>query len=146
MASKCSECRFARSATMPRCGNSGSWRSGRFSQAAYICQHPGCGQMRSTIFYGATAPRDCPKRSSARSRNIALGVYVFSPWGIQDTEDFCAKNQNFIDYCKATFPQGTFSTYVDGEPVFLIGDMEFSRTSYLAMQRVSSTSQAQSNK
>lgn len=131
MANKCSECRFARSAAIPRCGNSGSWRSGRFSQAAHICQHPGCGSMLSTIFYGVTAPRDCPKRSVARSLNTALGEYKFSPWGIRKTEDFCAKNQDFIDYCKATFTRGTFTTYVDGEPVFLIGDIEISKTDYL---------------
>lgn len=124
MAKKCSECRFAKRANMPRFGNSGSWRSGRFQQLAHICQHPGCGNMLSVIYYGATAPRDCPMQKPSAASNTLQGEYKFSPWRILDAAAFCSQNEAFVSYCKQAFSHGTFSTYADGEPVFLTGDME----------------------
>lgn len=96
----------------------------RFQQLAHICQHPGCGNMLSVIYYGATAPRDCPMRKPSAALNTLQGEYKFSPWRILDAAAFCSQNEAFVSYCKQAFSHGTFSTYADGEPVFLTGDME----------------------
>lgn len=88
--------------------------------------------MLSTIFYGATAPRDCPRRKPGATMHTEQGHYKFSPWGILDTATFCSHNKDFVEYCKKTFPRGTFTTYEDGEPVFLIDGMEFSKSDYSA--------------
>lgn len=135
MAIKCSECGFSKAMNMPRSGTAGSWRSGRFGQQAYSCKHPDCGNMKLTLFYGATAPRDCPRRKTSKRTVVEHGTYKFSPWGIFDTAAFCSLNKDFVEYCKKTFPRGTFTTYENGEPVFLIDGMEFSKSDYSAMLR-----------
>lgn len=135
MVIRCSECGFSKAMNMPRSGTAGSWRSGRFGQQAYSCRHPDCGNMKLTLFYGATAPRDCPRRKNSKRTVVEHGQYKFSPWGIFDTAAFCSHNKDFVEYCKKTFPRGTFTTYEDGEPVFLIDGMEFSKSDYSAMLR-----------
>ena len=59
---KCSECEYGRKATMPRHGNGNSAYLGSFSQDAYLCKHPYPNLGQPIIFYGATAPRYCPRR------------------------------------------------------------------------------------
>lgn len=59
---KCSECEYGRKATMPRHGNGNSAYRGSFGQDAYLCEHPYPNLGQPIIFYGATAPRYCPRR------------------------------------------------------------------------------------
>lgn len=45
--------------------------------------------------------------------------YKFSEYGIKDKEVFKRLYSDFIDYCSRYAESGTFSTYTDGEPVFM---------------------------
>lgn len=63
---KCKECEYGETHNVPRSGNGGSWRSGRFSQTAYVCKHKDGENKFPILFYGETAPRKCPLRNGGR--------------------------------------------------------------------------------
>ena len=58
-------------------------------------------------------------------------MFKFSEHGIENKDLFCSIYSGFVDYCKGNFPSGTFSTYCDGEPVFIQCGFEFSYSRYL---------------
>lgn len=63
---RCSGCEHGKSRVFERHGCGNSAYRGTFYQEGYICEYPGRG-FRSGghyIFYGKTAPRDCPLRKN----------------------------------------------------------------------------------
>jgi hypothetical protein len=58
------------------------------------------------------------------------GNYRFSQYGIKNPEIFERIYQGFIEWCKTKASSGTFSTYCDGEPVFMSAGFELSYRDY----------------
>jgi len=57
-------------------------------------------------------------------------MFKYSEHGIKNKEIFKRLYVDFIEYCKSKTNQGTFSTYMDGEPVFFSRGTEFSYRKY----------------
>ena len=56
--------------------------------------------------------------------------YKFSEYGIKDKEVFQRFYSDFIEYCKRYSISGTFSTYTDGEPVFMAAGFEIAYNTF----------------
>lgn len=56
--------------------------------------------------------------------------FTFSPHGVSSIDAYKLINSAFIDFCMNHFNHGTFSSYCDGEPVFLSSGFEFSRRQF----------------
>lgn len=65
---RCTECEYGKSHIFARHGCGNSAYRGTFYQEGYTCEHPNSGfRCGGYIFYGKTAPRDCPlKRKGVR--------------------------------------------------------------------------------
>ncbi|NCB47529.1 hypothetical protein EOM81_11000 [bacterium] len=59
-----------------------------------------------------------------------MSEFTFSPHGMSDIDAYKLINSAFIDFCMNRFKRGTFSSYCDGEPVFLSSGFEFSRSQF----------------
>lgn len=59
-------------------------------------------------------------------------MFGFSEYGIKNKELFCRIYSDFIEWCKSKVITGTFSTYMDGEPVCFSQGIELSYKLYLA--------------
>ena len=59
-------------------------------------------------------------------------MYKFSPHGVKNPELFERLYKGFVDWCKQKASSGTFSTYCDGEPVFMSCGCELSYRDYKA--------------
>ena len=57
-------------------------------------------------------------------------MFKFSEHGIKDQNLFCMMYADFIKWCMEKATQGTFSTYMDGEPVFFSSGAEVSYRQY----------------
>lgn len=57
-------------------------------------------------------------------------MFQFSEYGIKNIEAYKIAYSDFIEWCRARAKQGTFSTYMDGEPVFLTLGTEVSYSHY----------------
>jgi hypothetical protein len=62
-------------------------------------------------------------------------MYKFSKAGVKNPELFERIYQDFVDWCKQQATGGTFSTYCDGEPVFMSCGFELSYRDYLRTQK-----------
>ena len=62
-------------------------------------------------------------------------MYKFSKVGIKNEELFAWIYKDFIDWCKQIATSGTFSTYCDGEPVFMYYGSELSYRDYEAARK-----------
>lgn len=60
-------------------------------------------------------------------------MFKFSENGITNIEAYQLAYSDFIEWCKTKAKQGTFSTYMDGEPVFLSLGAEVSYSQYKKM-------------
>ncbi len=58
-------------------------------------------------------------------------MFKFSKHGIKNKDSFELAYINFIEWCKRILPSGTFSTYVDGEPVCFYQGTELTYRDYL---------------
>lgn len=56
--------------------------------------------------------------------------HKFSEHGIKDKEVFQRIYSDFIDYCSRYATSGTFSTYTDGEPVFMVAGFEIAYSTF----------------
>lgn len=59
-------------------------------------------------------------------------MFEYSEHGIKNKEVFCRIYADFIEWCGSRVKSGTFSTYVDGEPVCFSNGAEISYRLYLA--------------
>ena len=59
-------------------------------------------------------------------------MFKFSEHGIKNKELFCKIYSDFIEWCKSVVFEGTFSTYMDGEPVCFSQGVELTYRDYLA--------------
>ena len=57
-------------------------------------------------------------------------MFEFSEHGIKNPGIYKRLYAEFINYCKTKAKQGTFSTYMEGEPVFFCLGNEFSYSQY----------------
>lgn len=64
-----------------------------------------------------------------------MNEFTFSPHGISSIDAYKLINTAFIDYCMERFKHGTFSSYCDGEPVFLSSGFEFSHRQFERQQQ-----------
>ena len=62
-------------------------------------------------------------------------MFNFSEHGIKDVYIYSKVYKDFIEWCKTKVRTGTFSTYVDGEPVCFSKGIEISYREYLANQK-----------
>jgi hypothetical protein len=62
-------------------------------------------------------------------------MYKFSTAGVKNPELFERLYEGFIRWCKQLAPSGTFSTYCDGEPVFMFSGIELSYRDYVAISK-----------
>lgn len=62
-------------------------------------------------------------------------MFQYSRYGIQDKELFASIYASFINWCKSIVKEGTFSTYMDGEPVCYSNGLELSYSMYLGGQQ-----------
>jgi len=53
-------------------------------------------------------------------------MFEFSKFGVKNEKLFCSIYADFIAWCKSKATSGTFSTYMDGEPVFMCNGIEVS--------------------
>jgi hypothetical protein len=65
-----------------------------------------------------------------KSSRKGVNMFNFSEHGVKNKDIFCRIYSDFVDYCKSNFTAGTFSTYCDGEPVFMQCGFEFSYSAY----------------
>ena len=61
-------------------------------------------------------------------------MFKFSEFGVKNTEIYSNIYSDFIVWCKTKVKGGTFSTYMDGEPVCYSGGIEISYRAFLANQ------------
>ena len=47
-------------------------------------------------------------------------TYKYSPFGIKNPDLFKWVYAEFVEWCKSNYTHGTFSTYMDGEPYFIV--------------------------
>lgn len=59
-------------------------------------------------------------------------MFRFSEHGVKNQEAYSIAYADFIEWCKTKVESGTFSTYVDGEPVCYCAGLEMSYRMYLA--------------
>lgn len=57
--------------------------------------------------------------------------FKYSEHGIKNKEIYERIYSDFIEWCKTKASGGTFSTYMDGEPVFMFAGIEISYSSFL---------------
>jgi hypothetical protein len=59
-------------------------------------------------------------------------MFKFSEYGVKNPEIYSRVYADFIDWCKTKVKSGTFSTYMDGEPVCLSAGREIPYRVFLA--------------
>ena len=59
-----------------------------------------------------------------------MNEFTFAQHGVSSIDAYKFINSAFIDYCMKRFKRGTFSSYCDGEPVFLSSGFEFSHRQF----------------
>lgn len=58
-------------------------------------------------------------------------MFKFSEHGIENKQLFCTVYADFIEWCKGKLSSGTFSTYMDGEPVCFNAGVELKYRMFL---------------
>ena len=67
--------------------------------------------------------------------NIEQKGFRFSKSGISDPVAYYLAYRDFVEYCATRASNGTFTTYTDGEPLFLSCGIEFRLRDYQAMRK-----------
>ena len=86
---------------------------------------------QNPIICGECMEGDLPSKT-AQEDSI---VFKFSEHGVKNQEAYITAYADFIEWCKSILPQGTFSTYMDGEPVCFCAGLELSYRTYLKSKR-----------
>jgi hypothetical protein len=62
-------------------------------------------------------------------------MFRFSEHGVKNQEAYSIAYADFIEWCKTKVKSGTFSTYMDGEPVCFCAGVEIPYRAFLASRK-----------